>query len=67
MDYDFQGRIDLSKLDANKDLFLDAPDTQYYVCGPTAFMNDVDSGLKAQGVAADRVHMEAFGTGGVPA
>lgn len=67
VDYDFQGRIDLSKLDANKDLFLDAPDTQYYVCGPTAFMNDVASGLKAQGVAADRVHMEAFGTGGVPA
>lgn len=67
VDYDYEGRIDLSKLDANKDLFLDAPDTQYYVCGPTAFMNDTASSLKAQGVAADRMHMEAFGTGGVPA
>lgn len=67
VDYDYEGRVDLSKLDANKDLFLDAPDAQYYICGPASFMNDVASGLKAKGVAADRVHMEAFGTGGVPA
>lgn len=67
VDYDYEGRVDLSKLDANKSLFLDALDAQYYVCGPASFMNDTASALKAKGVSADRVHMEAFGTGGVPA
>lgn len=66
VDYDYQGRIDLSKLDPNKDLFLDDDQTQFYVCGPAAFMTDISNGLTAREVASHRVHMEAFGTGGVP-
>ncbi|PWY77780.1 bacterial hemoglobin [Aspergillus eucalypticola CBS 122712] len=66
-DYDFAGRLDLSKLDSKKDLFLDDATTQYYVCGPESFMLDVKGKLAAEGVSADRIKMELFGTGGVPA
>lgn len=66
-DYDFAGRLDLSKLDAKRDLFLDDATTQYYVCGPESFMLDVKNKLAAEGVSADRIKMELFGTGGVPA
>ncbi|OOF91437.1 hypothetical protein ASPCADRAFT_400189 [Aspergillus carbonarius ITEM 5010] len=66
-DYDFAGRLDLSKLDAKTALFLDDATTQYYVCGPESFMVDVRVKLTAAGVAADRIKMELFGTGGIPA
>ncbi|KAG2416529.1 bacterial hemoglobin [Aspergillus terreus] len=65
-DYDFAGRIDLAKL-ADKDLFLDEPSAEYYVCGPEGFMTDIRAALVARGVSADRIKMELFGTGGVPA
>ncbi|PWY80523.1 bacterial hemoglobin [Aspergillus heteromorphus CBS 117.55] len=65
-DYDFAGRLDLSKLDPKSDLFLDDASAQYYVCGPTPFMLDVKAKLTAEGVSADRIKMELFGTGGVP-
>lgn len=63
-DYTFDGRVDLKKLDS-KDLFLDNPATEYYICGPDKFMTDMESSLKAQGVPADRIKMELFGTGSV--
>lgn len=66
VDYDVQGRIDLSKMDVNKDLFLDNAQTEFYICGPTAFMNEMANGLKERGVTSERVHTELFGTGGVP-
>lgn len=66
VDYHFAGRVDLSKLDAKKDLFLDNQDAEYFVCGPASFMTDMESSLKAQGVKADHIKMELFGTGGVP-
>ncbi|KAL4889921.1 globin-like protein [Aspergillus ambiguus] len=65
-DYDFAGRIDLSKLD-DKDLYFDEPTAEYYVCGPDSFMADIKRALVAKGVSADRIKMELFGTGGVPA
>lgn len=65
IDYHHFGRVDLSKLDSKKDLFLDNPDAEYYICGPDRFMTDMVSHLKAQGVKADRIKMELFGTGGV--
>ncbi|OJJ33275.1 hypothetical protein ASPWEDRAFT_174689 [Aspergillus wentii DTO 134E9] len=65
-DYDHVGRIDVQQLDANKDLFLDNPQTEYYICGPESFMTSLNAGLKAKGVGADRIKMELFGTGGVP-
>lgn len=38
-----------------------------YVCGPKGFMAAQISSLKALGVPAERIHAEAFGTGGVQA
>lgn len=63
--YDIKGRVDLDKVDGNL-LYTENDKSQYFVCGPTQFMLDVEAKLKAFGVAADRVHMELFGTGGVP-
>lgn len=65
IDYHHIGRVDLGKLDSNKDLFLDNPDTEYYICGPEKFMTDMESSLKVQGVRDDRIKMELFGTGGI--
>lgn len=65
VDFDHVGRVDLTKL-KDRDLFLDDPKTDYYICGPGKFMTDMESALKAKGVDADRVKMELFGTGGIP-
>ncbi|KAF9635202.1 hypothetical protein BFW01_g6097 [Lasiodiplodia theobromae] len=65
-DYDATGRLDLGKLDAEKDLFASDKRTRYYVCGPERFMVDMQKGLKELGVDEERVHLELFGTGGVP-
>ncbi|KAJ4360593.1 uncharacterized protein N0V89_001159 [Didymosphaeria variabile] len=64
-DYDIKGRIDLDKI-GKEYLFTDNKKTQYFTCGPTQFMLDVEAKLKSFGVDSDRVHMELFGTGGVP-
>jgi nitric oxide dioxygenase len=61
-----EGILDLAKLDKEKDLFVSDARTQYYVCGPTAFMLAMEKTLKEYGVDASRIHMELFGTGGVP-
>ncbi|PLB44856.1 flavohemo protein [Aspergillus steynii IBT 23096] len=65
-DFDHAGRVDLSKLDDEKDLFLDDQSTEYYVCGPEGFMGAMKAGLVGKGVSGDRIKMELFGTGGVP-
>jgi nitric oxide dioxygenase len=64
-DYTIKGRIDMDKVGRDV-LFTDSDKTQYFICGPTQFMLDVEAKLKSYGVAADRVKMELFGTGGVP-
>lgn len=64
-DYQIRGRVDMDKV--SKDvLFADNDKTQYFVCGPTQFMLDVEAKLKSYGVPAERMKMELFGTGGVP-
>lgn len=42
-------------------------DADIYVCGPKGFMAAQISSLKVLGVQAERIHAEAFGTGGVQA
>lgn len=64
-DYDVKGRVDLDKVEKEW-LHTDNGKTQYYTCGPTQFMLDVEQKLKSFGVGSERVHMELFGTGGVP-
>lgn len=63
--YDVKGRIELDKID-KKVLFTENDKTQYFTCGPTQFMVDMEKKLKGFGVPPERVHTELFGTGGVP-
>ena len=36
-------------------------DAEVYLCGPTAFMDDISAGLAALGFDASRIHTEVFG------
>lgn len=65
VDYDFVGRIDLSKLDKEKTLFLCDKSARYYVCGAKSFMHETHKVLQKAGVGESRIHMEVFGTGGL--
>lgn len=64
-DFDFDGVFDMNKLDQNRHLALKDARTEYYVCGPQAWMLLVRQGLEDRGVSRDRIHMELFGTGDV--
>lgn len=66
VDFHHEGRIELTKLDTDDTLFVNDEKAQYYVCGPMQFMLDMENALLALGVDANRIHMERFGTGGVP-
>ncbi|KAG7125919.1 Flavohemoprotein like [Verticillium longisporum] len=61
--YDFKGRLDLDVLDGAQDLGLNSKETDYFVCGPQAFMVEVLHKLEALGVERARVRLELFGTG----
>jgi ferredoxin-NADP reductase/MOSC domain-containing protein YiiM len=39
-------------------------DSEFYLCGPAAFMDSLQAGLDALGVSPARVHTEAFGAEG---
>ncbi|KAK9366603.1 hypothetical protein V1509DRAFT_629509 [Lipomyces kononenkoae] len=65
VDYDQVGRVDLQKLDAKKDLFLDNRGTEYYICGPEEFMTTMLTSLVERGVDPSQIKMEVFATGGV--
>ena len=58
---DRTGFIDLAGL---RDT-IQLPDADYYICGPAPFMRQQISALGTLGIPADRIHAEAFGTGGV--
>ncbi|MFZ6765804.1 NO-inducible flavohemoprotein [Undibacterium sp. Di26W] len=60
VDFDYSGRLNLQAVAA--DVIL--PEADYYVCGPRPFMQAQIASLRALGVAADRIHKEAFGSGG---
>jgi ferredoxin-NADP reductase/MOSC domain-containing protein YiiM/ferredoxin len=56
-DFDSAGRLTASLLAA-----LNPPSAaEVYMCGPTAFMDDISAGLAALGFDASRVHTEVFG------
>ena len=57
-DFDARGRLDIRAL---QDLGV-PQEAEFYVCGPTAFMNDLMAGLRTWGVAANRIHAEIFGS-----
>lgn len=66
-DYQFSGRMSLGVLDREGDLFLDKPDTEYFICGPERFMSDMQQSLREYGVEDSRIRLEIFGTGSLPA
>lgn len=59
-DYDMTGRINAERLIA----LGTSPDTQYMLCGPAAFLSDIQMGLEAAGVPAGNIHFETFGPTG---
>lgn len=59
-DYQALGRLNLQ--DVPVELLPD--DADYYLCGPIPFMQQQNSALLALGIPQQRIHSEAFGTGG---
>lgn len=57
IDFDASGRLDMRALRA---LNL-PPDADFYICGPSAFMSDLTTGLATLGISRDRIHIELFG------
>jgi ferredoxin-NADP reductase/MOSC domain-containing protein YiiM len=59
VDFDAPGRLNMRALQE-----LSLPyDGDFYICGPSTFMNDLTAGLAAWGVAPNRIHTEIFGAG----
>jgi len=59
LQYDQRGRLTIAAVQA-----MGAPkDAHFYLCGPTAFMEQLQADLKAWGVTDAHVHSEAFGSG----
>jgi ferredoxin-NADP reductase/MOSC domain-containing protein YiiM len=57
VDFDAPGRLDVDVL---RD--LDVPrNADFFICGPSAFMDGLTRGLRAWGVAPDHIHTEMFG------
>jgi ferredoxin-NADP reductase/MOSC domain-containing protein YiiM len=59
VDFDARGRLNMQVLQE-----LGVPrNSEFYICGPQSFMNDLTGGLAAWGVAQSRVRTEIFGAG----
>lgn len=56
-DYNSEGRIDGALLAS----LVEDPEAQYYLCGPTRFMADVQTDLERRRIPADHIHTESFG------
>jgi ferredoxin-NADP reductase/MOSC domain-containing protein YiiM len=59
-DYDSAGRLTVPALQS---LGVPHP-ADFYLCGPSSFLDAFTAGLKAWGVAAERIHAEVFGPAG---
>jgi ferredoxin-NADP reductase/predicted pyridoxine 5'-phosphate oxidase superfamily flavin-nucleotide-binding protein len=55
--HDGVGRVDGSLLAR----LVTSPDAHYYLCGPTAFMAELQTDLERRGIHAERIHTESFG------
>jgi ferredoxin-NADP reductase/MOSC domain-containing protein YiiM len=57
VEFDAQGHIDVMLLEK-----LDIPrDSNFYICGPSLFLQNMREGLRNWGVSPQNVHMEIFG------
>ncbi len=59
-DFDSKGRV-TGELVTH---LVNTPDAHYLLCGPTAFMTDVQDVLERIGVAPEHIHTESFGPKG---
>ncbi len=57
-DFDASGRIDINLL---KKIGV-SPSSDFYLCGPTSFMQNIREGLQTWGVGIANIHMELFGS-----
>ncbi|CAG9268859.1 2Fe-2S iron-sulfur cluster-binding protein [Paraburkholderia caribensis] len=60
-DFDVEGRIDVALLCDT----LPFNDYDFYLCGPSSFMQSMYDGLRDLNVADNRIHAEAFGPSGL--
>jgi ferredoxin-NADP reductase/MOSC domain-containing protein YiiM/ferredoxin len=58
-DFDALGHLEMEELEH----LGVSRDSDFYICGPTAFLRDFTAGLAAWGVPPERVHSEVFGPG----
>jgi ferredoxin-NADP reductase/MOSC domain-containing protein YiiM len=59
IDFDAAGRLSIAVLEK-----LGVPrESEFYLCGPSAFLEDFTGGLARWGVAREHVHTETFGSG----
>jgi hypothetical protein len=56
-DFDYAGRVDMKLLSA----VLPFGDYDFYLCGPTGFIQSIHDGLRGLNIAEERIHAEAFG------
>jgi ferredoxin-NADP reductase/MOSC domain-containing protein YiiM len=57
VDYDSVGHVETPLLDR----LGVARDADFYLCGPTSFLRDLNAGLKTWGADSTRIHAEVFG------
>jgi ferredoxin-NADP reductase/MOSC domain-containing protein YiiM len=57
-DFDASGHIDAALLER----IGVSPESDFYLCGPPSFLQNLRDGLRNWGALADRVHTEVFGT-----
>ena len=60
-DYHHEGRLDMALLRQQ----LPSNNFDFFMCGPGAMMSDLNEGLRAWGVPAENIHLEAFGPASV--
>jgi ferredoxin-NADP reductase len=56
-DHDSAGRVDAALLAG----LVENADAHYFLCGPTRFMADLQTGLEQRGIPAAQIHSETFG------
>ncbi|KQQ49133.1 FAD-binding oxidoreductase [Rhizobium sp. Leaf311] len=59
--FDSAGRIDMTLLKAH----LPFGDYDFYICGPSSFMQAMYDGLRGLNIVDNRIHAEAFGPSGL--
>jgi ferredoxin-NADP reductase len=59
VDYDAAGRLTVAAVEN-----IDVPrESEFYLCGPSALLEEFTAGLGRWGISHDRIHTEVFGSG----